>query len=519
MPHGDALFYVRRASRSQINTCLAIAVALLVAFVATVPFAHRELPRYGAFIPVVDALLLFGDAVTATILLVQSAVLKSRALLALALGYAFAALIIIPHALTFPDAFAASGLLGAGLDTTAWLYVIWHCSLPVAVIAYATLRRSPAEQRVPRSMKRLIVGGLAAVVIAALLLTLLATVGHELLPPIMVDATAWRVVNLLIVAGSVVVLLIIAMAMVWRGERSLLDIWLLVALLAWMIDALLLMASSERYSLGWYSGRIAGLLAGIFVVLALLIETSRLYMQLALSAAAERRRREGQLLSLDAAAAAIAHEVKQPVAAMTTNAAAALIRLRHAEPDKARIEQSLQAIVDDGHRAAEVVGSIRALFGARTLETEPVDLNALVRESLELLSVALAGRRVAVELDLASELPALKLQGRQIQQVMLNLVTNAIEAVDETASPRRVSVATQFMEGAVEITVSDTGAGIPQDRLERIFDAFFTTKSYGTGMGLPLCRSIVEAHGGSIWAATGPGGGAQIRVRLPVPSA
>lgn len=516
IPQDDLLLYIRRASRTQVNSCLIVAGLLFCAFLIILPYAARPLPHFASFIPALNSALLFCDAVTATFLLSQAFILRSHALVVLALGYVFAGLIIVAHALTFPGALAPWGLLNADLNTAAWLYFWWHCGLPIAAIVYAILRRSTDNDVTDRSVAKLFAGGLAGVVIAASLLTLLSARADMLLPVIMTDAVVWLGFNLLVLASIVVVLLVTAMVMVWRGERSLLDIWLMVALWAWLLDAFLLVAGTARYSVGWYAGRVVGLLGSILVLLALLIKSSRLYLQLALSTAAEQRRREEQLMSLDAVAAAIAHEVKQPIAAMATQAAAALIRIRRSDPDLPKIEQTLETIVDDGHRAADVVGSIRALFGVRNEPTIAVDVNRLIREALELLSVALAGRRIAVTLDLDPDLPPLLIQRQQMQQVVLNLVTNAIEATEDVVSPRRVSIKSARVEdGSVQITVANTGNSIPPELADRVFDAFYTTKTHGTGMGLPLCRSIVETHGGTIWAEAGLADGAAFHVRLP----
>lgn len=362
--------------------------------------------------------------------------------------------------------------------------------------------------------------GVAGNAMIVLLLVLLGTLGHALIPTVMDDNLHWSRLIIALMAAMVLPLCALAMAMVWRGEKSLVDIWLLVTLWASMLEVLLLLASPGRYTLGWYSGRIAGMLAGLFVLLALLIESGRLYLQFALSAALEQRQREGRLMSLDAAAGSIAHEVKQPIAAMATNAAAALIRIRRPNADLAKIEQTLEAIVDNAHRAADIVGAIRALFGSKGGEATAIDLNELIRETLELVAVSLSSRRIAVALDLDEALPQLMLQRQAMQQVILNLVTNAIDAADEATAPRRVSIRSGVAaDKDVEIAIADTGMGIPDGEADRIFDAFYTTKTHGTGMGLPLCRSIVEAHGGRVWAEPGPARGAVFLIRIPLAAA
>ena len=522
MPDEELLLYVRRASRTQVATSVAVAGLLLAVFLATLPVADTPLPRYSAFMPVVDTVIALGDGVTAALLFSQAAVLRSRALLALAMGYLYSSLLIIPHGLSFPGSFAPSGVIGGGIDTTVWLAVFWQCGLPGAVIAYAFLRRRPDRNpRSPRAMRLLVIQGFATTVVVVFGLTLLATAGHDLLPPVMGDQIHSSTNVLVVAAICLTILFALAIAALWRGPRSLLDIWLMVTMWAWLLDTALYVSIAGRYDLGWYAGRAMGLLSGVFVLVALIVEIGRLYMQLALSAASEQQQREGRLMSLDAAASAIAHEVKQPITAMVTNASAALIRARHAKPDLAKVTHSLEQIVEDGHRAADVIGSIRAMFGQRDDAETLVDLNELIRETLDLRSIEIAGRAIVVTHDLAPDLPRLNVQRLQVRQVLVNLLNNAIEALGERpAGPRRIAVRSAAVAGGgVAIDIGDTGRGIAADRTERIFDAFYTTKTYGTGIGLPLCRSIVEGHGGKLGVSSVEGQGTTFHIVLPGPQA
>lgn len=520
MASEELLIYIRRASPRQVAAAGAAAALLLVGFLATIPVAGLPLPRYSAFIPVVDAVLVLVDGLTAAVLLSQAVTVRSRALVALAAGYLFSAFLIVPHGLSFPGAFAPAGLIGGGTSTTIWLNIFWHCGLPIAVIAYALLRSegdgSPDSGRAFRPTVYL---GLAAAALAAAGLTLLATAGHDLLPSLMGDASSLSSWKVSVAALTTTVLPAAAILAVWRGPRSLLDIWLMVALWAWLLESLTVLWTAERYDLGWYTARLGGMLSGVFVLAALLVEIGRLYMQAALSNASEQQQREGRLMSLDAAAAAIAHEVKQPITAMVTNASAALIRVEKDQPDLPKVAHALRQIVADGHRAADTIAEIRALFGRHDGSDESVDLNQLVRETLELRSVELASRGILTTDDLAADLPELPVRPQQMRQVLVNLLNNAIEALDERpAGPRRLIVTSApTASGGVMIDIGDSGRGIAAGQTERIFDAFFTTKTYGTGMGLPLCRSIVEGHGGKLSVTSVEGKGTTFHVELPGP--
>lgn len=297
--------------RRQKRLALTVLLSLLAAFVVALLFRNVPLAHIDSFIPIIDTILFITDGITATLLFAQFSVLRSRALLALAGGYLFTSLTIIPHALTFPGAFTPNGLLDAGLQSTAWLYVFWHMGLPSAVIAYVLLGRLDRETPLVRGAVRpIVLASVLAAAAAACASTLLATVGANLLPPIMSDQMhaqfAWHFVPP--VALSLVAIGLLAA----QYRRSVLDLWLLVVLVAWFLDSILLNDTVVRFSLIWYAGRTFGLLAASFVLLIMLSEATVLYARLAVSAAAQRRERDSRLMTLDAVAASIAHEVKQP---------------------------------------------------------------------------------------------------------------------------------------------------------------------------------------------------------------
>jgi signal transduction histidine kinase len=212
----------------------------------------------------------------------------------------------------------------------------------------------------------------------------------------------------------------------------------------------------------------------------------------------------------------IAHEISQPLAAILNNADAADMLLGSSKPPLDEVRQIVTDIRSDALRAGEVIQHIRALMRKSELTIQPFDLNQAVSDVLNLVSVDLGKRRIAVTQEVAP-LPIVHGDKIHTQQVVLNLIQNAADAMTDSPSLRRLEIRTgPSAEGGVEIAVSDSGHGIPADHLKRLFESFYTTKKEGMGLGLSIARSIVEAHGGRILAENRPGGGATFRVFLPL---
>lgn len=242
-------------------------------------------------------------------------------------------------------------------------------------------------------------------------------------------------------------------------------------------------------------------------------------------AEADSRNQRAQLTHLSRAAVlgqlsgAFAHELKQPLTSILGNAEAALAILKKGDASQAELTEILQDIVQDDERAAQVIQRLRALLGKGDTQHSPVELNELVRESIDLVHSEFVTRNVIASVHLDPNLPAVLADRVQMQQVVLNLLMNACEAmVGTTPARRRAVVSTRFqpVTEAAEITVQDFGPGIPPGDNERIFQPFVTTKSHGLGLGLAICRSVAEAHHGVLWAENAPEGGAIFHIKIPV---
>jgi C4-dicarboxylate-specific signal transduction histidine kinase len=215
--------------------------------------------------------------------------------------------------------------------------------------------------------------------------------------------------------------------------------------------------------------------------------------------------------------ASIAHEVNQPLAGIITNASACLRMLAADPPNVERARETARRMIRDGNRAADVTTRLRALFAKREVSAETLDLNEAAREVIALSLSDLQRSRVVLRAELADDLPPVRGDRVQLQQVILNLLRNALEAmiaVDDR--PRQLVIKTEMHEqDQVCLSVQDAGAGFDDRDVEKLFDAFFTTKNDGMGIGLSVSRSIIESHHGRLWAAANDGPGATFSFSIP----
>jgi PAS domain S-box-containing protein len=213
--------------------------------------------------------------------------------------------------------------------------------------------------------------------------------------------------------------------------------------------------------------------------------------------------------------ASLAHEIKQPIAAAVTNAKTCLRWLGRDEPDVVEAREAASRLVKDAMRAADIISKVSLLFKKNVLQRELVDVSELVREMMVMLRSEANRYSISIRTELADDLPKVMADRVQLQQVFMNLMLNGIEAMKETGSGSELIIKSEIDEGQLRISVSDTGVGLPGEQADDIFRAFFTTKENGTGMGLPISRSIIESHGGRLWVTHNSGRGATFHFTLP----
>jgi signal transduction histidine kinase len=507
-------------SQGQRRFALAVVAALFAAFVISVPFAFTPLPQVDAFIPTIATAYLINDSIASALLFSQFSIVQQRALLVLAMGYLFSALMVIPYVLTFPGLFAPTGLLGAGSQSTVWIFIISHIASPWSMFFYELLKGTRTGTSLPQGSARTEIGlSVAVVIAAACALTWFVTAQHDLLPNIFLDAIHLSPLAHF-AAGFIFLSCTLALALLWIRRSSVLDLWLMVTVCAWLLEITISgLLMTDRFSLGWYMSGVYSLIAGSAVLIVLLSEATTLYAHLARSMIRQRAARQARQFAMDAMAASVAHEVNQPLAAIAANTEAALVFLARTPPNIDEVRAALEAIANDSARGSKVIASLRAMFKKDARGRAWLDANELVREALAMLDLNFRSQGVSVSTALREGLPQLLADRGQLQQVLLNLMMNAVDAMRSiTDRARLLRVRSESIQesASVLIAIEDSGTGIDSRDKDRIFEPFFTTKSTGTGIGLAICLSIIESHGGSLRASANNPFGTIFQVVLPI---
>jgi signal transduction histidine kinase len=496
-----------------------IVVISAVLFAGLVPFAKLQLPAVWPFIPAYQSALVVGDLITAVLLFGQYRILRTPALFVLGSGYLFTALIAVVHALTFPGLFSPTGLLGAGPQTTAWLYMFWHGVFPLFVIAYAI---SKGTAGATGHKYRPIGLGIAVAFLTTAVFGVLATAGQGLLPSIMQGN---RYTPLMIgVVSSVWLLSLAALAVLWRRRpHSVLDLWLLVVMCAWLFDiALAAVLNGGRFDLGFYAGRIYGLFAATFVLAMLLIEYSRLYARLVEMHESERERATilvGTNRELEAFSYSVSHDLRTPLRAIDGYAKILEEDFAHALDAEGR--RVLGVIAENSKRMGHLIDDLLRFsrLGRQPLNMRSITLDALVREVIDELQSDYAGRTIDFRVAPVGNVNA---DPSLLKQALSNLVCNAIKF---TRREPRAIIEFGCIEHGNNKTyyVKDNGAGFDmryQDKLFGVFQRLHSAEEFeGTGVGLAIVYRVVQRHGGRVWAESAPNAGATFYFTLAQPVA
>jgi signal transduction histidine kinase len=507
------------ATAAQRKTALGVVIFLSIVALIIAPFADIQAARVDSFIPVLQTVLCVADLVTASLLFTQYSIQPHSSLLVLSSGYVFSGSFAFLQTLAFPGAYAPAGLIGDGHNSAAWFFVLWHSTFLVAVLTYA-LSKDSDWSFAPAASAKNQVGftiALTLLLIAGLTWSVTEAVGY--LPNLYTESVTIQTrlgnqvsLALCVLAGT-------ALAALFFRRRTVLDLWLMATLLAWIPNFLLAaVVSSARFSIGWYAARCFSLVASCMLLSVLLTEMTFLYSRLANALTLQRRERGNRLMSVEAATAAMAHELRTPLAAIALNASAALSQIRAEPPVLADLETILDDIETTSHRVGAVISAIRAL-STKTLvdQRKMMGVEDVARQVLRLVQHDLQINEISVATDFKDDLPQVYADPTQLQQVVLNLVKNAIEAMNQAAPEERLLRLGACRDGnsTVLLSVQDSGAGIPLEDRDRIFDPFFTTKPAGMGLGLAICRTVLENHGGKLRLAKSDSRGSIFAITLP----
>lgn len=547
------------ARRDERRFAFAIMLVSLAVFVALIPFAKLQLARLDAFIPLYQSALIINDLITAVLLFGQFSIIRTRGVLILASAYLFTTLMVVAHTLSFPGLFAPTGLLGAGPQTTAWIYMFWHGGFPLLVIGYACFRK---DATVTGKTHHGILLAIAATAVAAGGLVLLSTAGQSLLPSIMADNRYTPVMS-----GVITTVWLLSVAalviLVRRRPLSSLDLWLIVVVGAWLLDvALSAMFNAGRFDLGFYAGRIYGLMAASAVLLVLLLETRALYAHYvlnlqtanrALQQSEERLRqlndtleqrvqersrqleaeiagrekmqatlRETQKLeAVGRMAGGIAHDFNNLLAIVIGNVEILQDRL-HEKADLAPLEAIDHAV----SRGISLIRQLMSFSRRQSVKVVAIDLESHFKDLSGLLEQSMRGD-IRLVVDFPASVWPIQCDRDEFDLALMNLCINARDAMPRGGLVRieahnAILAAVQdpglgLSGHYVAIKISDTGSGIAPENLEKVFEPFFTTKDVdkGTGLGLSQVHGFVKQAGGNITLSSPPGQGLTVTLYLP----
>jgi signal transduction histidine kinase/CheY-like chemotaxis protein len=500
-----------------------ILIASVIVFLCALPFVQRKLPQVWAFIPIYETVIILNDLITAVLLFGQFRILRMRALLVLACGYLFTATMAAFHAMTFPGLFAPTGLFGAGVHSTAWLYLFWHGGFPLFVIAYALGDRN-GNTEAPHKSRRIVPLSILGVFALASILAALATAGEGWLPAIM---SGNQFTGRWTYAGGVWLLSLAALLVLWRRRmHTVLDLWLTVVMCAWLFDiALSALLNAGRFDLGFYVGRLYGMLAVSFVLLELLLENSVLYARLVEANRHEHENAQRLLAARNEAQAAtrakamflanMSHEIRTPLNAIIGMSYLALkTELNERQRDYLnKLQQSgqhLLAVVND------ILDYSKIEAGGLTIEQTEFELDALLDNVATLIAGKAGAKGLELIYDIDSELPRHVLIGDSLRigQILINYGNNAVKFTEQG----EVAIMARCIErtgdqALVRFAVRDTGIGLSADQIQRLFHSFeqadvSTTRRYGgTGLGLAISKKLAELMGGEVGVESEPGKG------------
>lgn len=484
-----------------------VAVAQFVACAVVAPIP-AQLPRIDSFVPVILAMIFVADFITAVLLFSQSVIVASRALLILANGYLFSALIVIAHALTFPGAFAPKGLLGAGVQSSGWLNVFWHLGFLVAVAGYARLKDENRSAAAPTSALSAFFRSLAIQISLVCVLTWAVTAGDRFMPRLFLDDLSYAPL-IHYAAGMLVLTSVLVLLLMWTHRTSVMDLWITVAICMLISEmALVTFGLTARFYLGWYVSRSLAIAFSTAVLIALLYEMTSLHarLQSAVQSAKRADREKSNFLS------AASHDLRQPLQALNLLQQALKPHLHDAE---ARV-----ILAHISHSIGTMSGMLDSLLDINRLESGIVaptisafSVNALF--SAVAADFSAPAKDKGLELRIVPSRLVVRSDQRMLEEMVRNLVSNAIRYTDHG----KVLIGCRRTADKVRIEVWDSGVGIPGQYIVHIFEEYYqvsAVNSGGVGLGLAIVERLGKLLGHDVVVRSVPGKGSVFSIEVPM---
>ena len=502
-------------------------IASIVGLALVAPFAGHRWPVTPSFIAAYAAALTINDLITAVLLIGQFRQMRRIGVLIIGCGYLFDAVLAAGHALSFPDVFSATGLLGTSRQTTPWLFALWHGAFPLFICGYAFVAGSRWDKPLTeRESRNAIAIGILGVLAISIGCALLATAGVHLLTELIQGNDYRRIVTSGVApAACVATLIALVLLGVRTRGRTVLDLWLIVVMVAWLLDLVLTtIISNVRYDFGWYAGRMYALLAASFILGVLLLEANQLYGRLARSlgeakeknVALETRSAElalsqsglqeknallqAAVKELDAFTYSVSHDLRAPLRAIDGFSRILLKQHGAAMPDEAR--DYLKLVRDNTVQMGQLVDDLLAFsrLGRKPIAKQEMRPAPIVEQVVGEARQHAEGRCVNVSVG---QLPTVRGDPALLKQVFVNLVGNAFKYTRQRAEAE-VEIGARAIDGEQVFYVRDNGVGFDMkyaDKLFGVFNRLHRAEDFeGTGVGLAIVQRIIERHGGRVWA-------------------
>ncbi len=533
----EAIPFLSTAPASRRDRLWAIAVVALsfAGMAAILPFTNVQWPRLVAFVPAIDTGLALIYMITALLLIGQFAQVRRPSIIVLASGFMFACFVVIAHLLSYAQVLRELRPATANDQTTGWLYAAWHVLFPAFVLAYALAAGTNSDRPVAGSRVLPVIGAGIAAAIALAGASVSAVIGLTPELPALIKDGAYTALVTSGISPLICMISLLALATLYVRTRArrVLDLWLCVALFAWVLDMLLGFVTHAQYAFGWYATRVYGLLAASIVLGAMLVETGQLYARL--TDAIERMRIQSAALFQSEAAlrqaqkmeaigqitGGIAHDFNN----LLTVIIGSLEMLKRRAGTDAQIAKPVGYALEAAVRGEQLTKQLLAFSRRQVLHPQTIVVDRLIRDFQGLLGRAVGGG-VRVVLELAAEGALIRVDPAQFEAAMLNLAVNARDAM---AGAGAITIASRTLKADpasrdllpgryVAVSVADTGEGMSEQTIAQAFEPFFTTKPVGQGSGLGLSQvyGFVKSAGGHVTLNSTKGSGTTVQLFLPL---